>query len=157
MPLQEVGNLSLYADNKENVINGKKEPTAHLKQRVPSGDPSRVKPENNLKVLEKDEPLLKENPRRFVILPIQYDAIWKMYKKAKASFWTAEEVDLSQDFRDWNTKLKEEERYFVKHVLAFFAASDGIVNENLVEKFMQEVQVSYCFFLFIFLVKTILI
>ena len=141
MPLQEVGNLSLYADNKENLINGMKEPITSLKQRIPSGNPSQLKPDNNLKALEKDEPLLKENPRRFVILPIQYDSIWKMYKKAKASFWTAEEVDLSQDLRDWNDKLKEEERYFVKHVLAFFAASDGIVNENLVEKFMQEVQV----------------
>merc|ERR1719346_200967 len=94
------------------------------------------------------EPLLKENPRRFVILPIQYDAIWKMYKKAEASFWTAEEVDLSKDISDWSSKLKEEERYFIKHVLAFFAASDGIVNENLVEKFMQEVQVpeARCFY-----------
>ena len=63
-----------------------------------------------------------------------------MYKKAMASFWTAEEVDLGQDLKDWD-KLKEEEQYFIKHVLAFFAASDGIVNENLVERFMQEVQV----------------
>jgi len=70
-----------------------------------------------------------------------------MYKKAEASFWTAEEVDLSQDLAHWN-RLKEEERYFIKHVLAFFAASDGIVNENLVEKFMQEVQVpeARCFY-----------
>ena len=83
-----------------------KEPITSLKQRIPSGNPSQLKPDNNLKALEKDEPLLKENPRRFVILPIQYDSIWKMYKKAKASFWTAEEVDLSQDFRDWNDKLK---------------------------------------------------
>ena len=140
MPLQEVGNLSLYADNKENVSINKTEPIAQLKKRVVSGD-GKLKPENYLKELEKDEPLLKENPRRFVILPIQYDSIWKMYKKAEASFWTAEEVDLSQDSRDWSNKLKEEERYFIKHVLAFFAASDGIVNENLVEKFMQEVQV----------------
>merc|ERR1719394_1472102 len=71
-----------------------------------------------------------------------------MYKKAEASFWTAEEVDLSKDILDWNGKLKEEERYFIKHVLAFFAASDGIVNENLVEKFMKEVQVTEarCFY-----------
>ena len=149
MPLQEIGNLSLYADNKENAINGKIEPVAHLKTRVPSGEPNLLKPKNSLKDLEKDEPLLKENPRRFVILPIQYDAIWKMYKKAEASFWTAEEVDLSQDLQHWNNKLKEEERYFVKHVLAFFAASDGIVNENLVEKFMQEVQVSYTCILYL--------
>ena len=143
MPLQEIGNLALYADNKENLVEGKKEGSGNLKQRLPSGEPSRLKPDNSLKVLEKEEPLLKENPRRFVILPIQYDAIWKMYKKAEASFWTAEEVDLSKDISDWSSKLKEEERYFIKHVLAFFAASDGIVNENLVEKFMQEVQVNY--------------
>jgi len=148
MPLQEIGNLALYADNKENLVEGKKEGSGNLKQRLPSGEPSRLKPDNSLKVLEKEEPLLKENPRRFVILPIQYDAIWKMYKKAEASFWTAEEVDLSKDILDWNGKLKEEERYFIKHVLAFFAASDGIVNENLVEKFMQEVQVpeARCFY-----------
>merc|ERR1712047_96917 len=87
------------------------------------------------------EPLLMENPRRFVILPIQYGDIWQMYKKAEASFWTAEEVDLSKDVKDW-------ERYFVSHVLAFFAASDGIVNENLVERFMKEVQVpeARCFY-----------
>jgi ribonucleoside-diphosphate reductase subunit M2 len=93
------------------------------------------------------EPMLQENPRRFVILPIQYDAIWKMYKKAEASFWTAEEVDLSKDMDHWH-KLKDEERYFISHVLAFFAASDGIVNENLVERFMSEVQVTEarCFY-----------
>merc|ERR1712168_945777 len=94
-----------------------------------------------------NEPLLKENPRRFVILPIQYDDIWRMYKKAEASFWTAEEVDLSKDLGDWE-KLKDDERFFISHVLAFFAASDGIVNENLVERFMQEVQVpeARCFY-----------
>ena len=94
-----------------------------------------------------NEPLLKENPHRFVILPIQYDDIWKMYKKAMASFWTAEEIDLSMDLADWE-KLKTEEKHFIKHVLAFFAASDGIVNENLVERFMQEVQApeARCFY-----------
>merc|ERR1711874_71611 len=93
------------------------------------------------------EPLLKENPRRFVILPIQYNAIWQMYKKVEASFWTAEEVDLSKDMKDWEG-LKKDEQYFISHVLAFFAASDGIVNENLVERFMQEVQVpeARCFY-----------
>jgi len=94
------------------------------------------------------EPLLMENPRRFVILPIQYGDIWQMYKKAEASFWTAEEVDLSKDIVDWEEKLKPDERYFISHVLAFFAASDGIVNENLVERFMKEVQVpeARCFY-----------
>ncbi|XP_072490335.1 ribonucleoside-diphosphate reductase subunit M2 isoform X1 [Notamacropus eugenii] len=94
-----------------------------------------------------EEPLLKENPRRFVIFPIQYHDIWHMYKKAEASFWTAEEVDLSKDIQHWET-LKPEEKYFISHVLAFFAASDGIVNENLVERFSQEVQVTEarCFY-----------
>uniref|UniRef100_W5NJK1 Ribonucleoside-diphosphate reductase subunit M2 n=1 Tax=Lepisosteus oculatus TaxID=7918 RepID=W5NJK1_LEPOC len=94
-----------------------------------------------------DEPLLRENPRRFVIFPIEYHDIWQMYKKAEASFWTAEEVDLSKDLKHWES-LKDEERYFISHVLAFFAASDGIVNENLVECFSQEVQVTEarCFY-----------
>merc|ERR1712079_383073 len=98
--------------------------------------------------MDAEEPLLKENPRRFVILPIQYNDIWQMYKKAEASFWTAEEVDLSKDLDDWNDKLKEEERDFISHVLAFFAASDGIVNENIVERFMSEIQVpeARCFY-----------
>ncbi|GFV44814.1 ribonucleoside-diphosphate reductase subunit M2 [Trichonephila clavipes] len=94
-----------------------------------------------------DEPLLRENPRRFVIFPIEYQDIWQMYKKAEASFWTAEEVDLSKDLIDWE-KLKPEEKHFISHILAFFAASDGIVNENLVERFSQEVQVTEarCFY-----------
>lgn len=86
------------------------------------------------------EPLLEESNKRFVLFPIQYPGIWEMYKKAQASFWTAEEIDLSKDLDDWN-KLKDGERHFLSHVLAFFAASDGIVNENLVERFSQEVQV----------------
>ncbi|XP_070556822.1 ribonucleoside-diphosphate reductase subunit M2 B-like [Ptychodera flava] len=94
-----------------------------------------------------DEPLLRENPRRFVIFPIEYHDIWQMYKKAEASFWTAEEVDLSKDLIHWEG-LKDDERHFISHVLAFFAASDGIVNENLVERFSQEVQVTEarCFY-----------
>ncbi|CAJ0967807.1 unnamed protein product [Ranitomeya imitator] len=94
-----------------------------------------------------DEPLLRENPHRFVIFPIKYHDIWQMYKKAEASFWTAEEVDLSKDLQHWES-LKDEERFFISHVLAFFAASDGIVNENLVERFSQEVQVTEarCFY-----------
>merc|ERR1719220_105996 len=85
------------------------------------------------------EPLLREDPSRFVIFPINHPDIWRFYKKAVASFWTTEEVDLSRDMDDWE-KLKEGEQYFIKHVLAFFAASDGIVNENLVDRFMSEVQ-----------------
>ncbi len=75
-----------------------------------------------------------------MIFPIQYPQLWEMYKKAEASFWTAEEVDLALDLNDYD-KLTDDEKHFVKHVLAFFAASDGIVNENLVERFCAEVQV----------------
>ncbi|XP_048414182.1 ribonucleoside-diphosphate reductase subunit M2 isoform X2 [Stegostoma tigrinum] len=94
-----------------------------------------------------DEPLLRYNPHRFVIFPIQYHDMWQMYKKAEASFWTAEEVDLSKDLAHWGS-LKINEKRFISHVLAFFAASDGIVNENLVERFSQEVQVTEarCFY-----------
>lgn len=95
-----------------------------------------------------DEPLLRENPRRFVIFPIEYPDIWHMYKKAEASFWSAEEVDLSRDMIDWQAKLTDNERHFISHVLAFFAASDGIVNENLAERFIREIQVTEarCFY-----------
>ena len=87
------------------------------------------------------EPILQENKNRFVIFPIQHDDIWQWYKKQEASFWTAEEIDLHQDVVDWK-KLSDDERYFLKHILAFFSASDGIVNENLAENFVNEVQYS---------------
>ena len=90
--------------------------------------------------VESQETLLKENPGRFVIFPINYDPIWKMYKKAVASFWTPEEIDFSKDMEDW-VKLNENEQFFIKNVLAFFAASDGIVLENLGQRFMNEVQI----------------
>lgn len=86
------------------------------------------------------EPILEENKSRFVLFPIQHDDIWSFYKKAEASFWTAEEIDLAPDLIDWENKLNDDERHFIKHVLAFFAASDGIVNENLAENFLSEVQ-----------------
>jgi ribonucleoside-diphosphate reductase beta chain len=86
------------------------------------------------------EPILEENKDRFVLFPIQHDDIWAFYKKAEASFWTAEEIDLSADLVDWENKLNDDEKHFVKHILAFFAASDGIVNENLAENFLSEVQ-----------------
>lgn len=88
---------------------------------------------------ENVEPILIENPNRFVLFPIEHDDIWQFYKKAEASFWTAEEIDLQQDMAHWNN-LNENEQYFIKNVLAFFAASDGIVNENLAENFVNEVQ-----------------
>ncbi len=85
------------------------------------------------------EPILQENNSRFVLFPIKHDDIWEYYKKAEASFWTAEEIDLGQDLKDWEN-LTDNERHFISHVLAFFAASDGIVNENLAEHFVSEVQ-----------------
>jgi len=88
------------------------------------------------------EPILQENKNRFVIFPIEHHDIWEWYKKCEASFWTAEEIDLSEDLNDWKSKLSDDERYFIKHILAFFAASDGIVNENLAENFVNEVQYS---------------
>ncbi|TFK55789.1 beta subunit of ribonucleotide reductase [Heliocybe sulcata] len=103
------------------------------------------------------EPLLLESKRRFVLFPIQYHEIWQMYKKAEASFWTAEEMDLSKDLHDWNNRLNDNERHFISHVLAFFAASDGIVNENLLERFSNEVQVAEarCFYGFQIMMENI--
>jgi ribonucleoside-diphosphate reductase beta chain len=102
------------------------------------------------------EPLLAENPNRFVLFPIQHDDIWKMYKKAEASFWTAEEIDLSQDLKDWED-MTDNERHFISHVLAFFAASDGIVNENLAANFLREVQFpeAKCFYGFQIMMENI--
>ncbi|WP_297760704.1 ribonucleotide-diphosphate reductase subunit beta [uncultured Muriicola sp.] len=88
------------------------------------------------------EPILEENEDRFVIFPIKHHDLWEWYKKCEACFWTAEEIDLHQDLADWNNKLNGDEKYFIKHILAFFAASDGIVNENLAENFVNEVQYS---------------
>ena len=91
--------------------------------------------------LDAEEPILKANPGRFVIFPIQHPATWEWYKKSQASIWTAEEIDLAHDMADWE-KLNDDEQFFVKNVLAFFAGADGIVNENLVERFSQEVQIT---------------
>lgn len=89
-----------------------------------------------------------ENPNRFVLFPIQSEDVWRMYKKAEASFWTAEEIDLHPDLNDWKSKLNKDEKHFISYVLAFFAASDGIVLENLAQKFMGEVQLpeARCFY-----------
>jgi ribonucleoside-diphosphate reductase beta chain len=102
------------------------------------------------------EPLLVEDPNRFVLFPIKHDDIWQFYKKAEASFWTAEEIDLSQDLADWK-KMNDGERHFVSHVLAFFAASDGIVNENLANNFLKEVQFAEakCFYGFQIMMENI--
>ena len=95
------------------------------------------------------EYLLNEENDRYVIFPIKHDEFWKMYKAAEANFWTAEELDLSKDMSDWN-KMSSNERYFIENILAFFAASDGIVNENLVERFCQEVKVLEAKFFYVF-------
>ena len=102
------------------------------------------------------EPLLVEDPLRFVLFPIRHHDIWEMYKKHEASFWTAEEIDLSQDMKDWEG-LTDGERHFVSHVLAFFAASDGIVNENLAVNFLSEVQYAEakCFYGFQIMMENI--
>eukprot|EP00967_Tisochrysis_lutea_P116722 scaffold188190_cov28-Tisochrysis_lutea.AAC.1 len=94
-----------------------------------------------------EEPILTENKQRFVLFPIKYPRIWEMYKKAEASFWTAEEIDLAHDANDW-AAMTADERHFISHILAFFAASDGIVNENLCERFASEVQIpeARCFY-----------
>merc|ERR1719183_154246 len=117
---------------------------------MPVQNAKRARPDEAIlavKALEKKEPLLAENEQRFVLFPLQYQDIWKMYKQAEASFWTAEEVDLSCDKNDWDS-LSGDEKHFVKHVLAFFAASDGIVLENLAGRFMTDVQVpeARCFY-----------
>ena len=88
------------------------------------------------------ELILTESNERFVLFPIKYDEIWEMRKKAVACFWTTDEIDLESDIIDWNKKLNDDERHFIKHVLAFFAASDGIVNENLVLNFYKDVQIA---------------
>lgn len=103
------------------------------------------------------EKILEENKNRFVLFPIQYPKVWEMYKTHERAFWTVEEIDLYQDLEDWNTKLNNDERHFVKHVLAFFAASDGIVNENLAINFINDVQIpeARCFYGFQIMMENI--
>ncbi len=103
-----------------------------------------------------EEPLLEQNKNRFVLFPIEYDDIWQMYKQEEASFWTAEEIDLSADLQDWE-RLSDGERHFISHVLAFFAASDGIVNENLAQNFLEQVQFAEakCFYGFQIMMENI--
>lgn len=106
--------------------------------------------------METNEILLSENKDRFVVLPIHYPQVWEHYKRHEACFWTAEEIDLTADLADWE-KLNEGERHFISHVLAFFAASDGIVNENLAVNFMREVQIpeARCFYGFQIMIENI--
>jgi ribonucleoside-diphosphate reductase beta chain len=103
------------------------------------------------------EKILTPNSKRFSLLPVQHSDIWKMYKTAEASFWTAEEIDLAQDVTHWREKLNDNERYFIKHVLAFFNNSDGIVNENLASNFFNQVQYpeARCFYGFQLMMENI--
>ncbi|QSL64841.1 hypothetical protein MERGE_002145 [Pneumocystis wakefieldiae] len=128
-----------------------------IKSRKNKTDTNGSDSEENAPNVMEEEPLLMENKKRFVLFPIKYHEIWQMYKKAEASFWTTEEIDLSKDLRDWDKKLNDDERFFISHVLAFFAASDGIVNENLLERFSNEVQVpeARCFYGFQIMMENI--
>src|SRR3990170_5826379 len=90
--------------------------------------------------LKMTESILVDNPNRFVLFPIQYDKIWKIYKQAQASIWTAEEIDMSSDIKDWET-MTDNERHFISYILAFFASADGIVNENLATRFYNDVTI----------------
>jgi len=146
-----IKNLKSAFEGKENLKSPIKTIETTPKKAVVQAPVSQAPPApafNGLKPEEADEPLLIENKKRFVLFPIRYHEIWQMYKKAEASFWTAEEIDLSKDLHDWNDRLNDDERYFISHVLAFFAASDGIVNENLVQRFCNEVQApeARCFY-----------
>ncbi|EDO19014.1 hypothetical protein Kpol_2002p85 [Vanderwaltozyma polyspora DSM 70294] len=112
---------------------------------------------HELKEKETEEPLLVADPNRKILFPIQYPDIYEAYKRAEASFWTAEEIDLSKDLHDWNNRMNENERFFISRVLAFFAASDGIVNENLTENFSVEAQIleAKCFYGFQIMIENI--
>jgi ribonucleoside-diphosphate reductase subunit M2 len=106
--------------------------------------------------IDVDEPLLQDVPGRFTLFPLKYHDIWEFYKKAQSSFWVAEEVKLEDDKADWE-KLNDDERHFISHVLAFFAASDGIVNENLLERFSTEIRApeARCFYGFQIMIENI--
>ncbi|KAK5166806.1 ribonucleotide reductase [Cryomyces antarcticus] len=151
--------LDFSIDDKENVVSTGPEVAVPIKG-IPILDDLPEEPEQPLEKTEDGlevEPILAENAQRFVLFPIKYHEIWQMYKKAEASFWTAEEIDLSKDLHDWNNRLNDDERFFISHVLAFFAASDGIVNENLVERFSGEVQIpeARCFYGFQIMMENI--
>ncbi|KAG8739469.1 Ribonucleotide-diphosphate reductase (RNR), small subunit [Ceratobasidium sp. 414] len=159
-PSKQLNKMSLKSPVKQIVFDNLDDldasPEGNTSGEVPVED-FRLRFVGDVDLDEKDEPLLKESRRRFVLFPIQYHEIWQMYKKAEASFWTAEEMDLSKDSHDWENKLNDNERHFISHVLAFFAASDGIVNENLVERFSNEVQAAEarCFYGFQIMMENI--
>ncbi|KAJ5713263.1 Ribonucleoside-diphosphate reductase small chain [Penicillium malachiteum] len=152
-----VKKLDFTSAGKENGIASVKPVDASTEKPTEKAVVEAPKVAAGIKAAEANEPLLQENPHRFVLFPIKYHEIWHMYKKAEASFWTAEEIDLSKDLHDWHNRLNDDERYFISHVLAFFAASDGIVNENLLERFSGEVQVpeARCFYGFQIMMENI--
>lgn len=129
---QQYNTLDSFQMSFDEIQNSRKETTADTTM-------TETTQEREMTTTEVEEPLLKDDPNRYVLFPIQHDDIWKMYKKQMDCFWRAEEIDLSKDIDDWN-KLTANEQYFIKMVLAFFAASDGIVLENLGMRFMSEVQ-----------------
>ncbi|KAJ1672760.1 Ribonucleotide-diphosphate reductase (RNR), small subunit, partial [Spiromyces aspiralis] len=148
-------------DSPQLIVNAENRPVVNLTKEEQAAA-ERAKSQTNAlasvrREPEYDEPLLRENPGRFVLFPVKWHDIWEMYKKAEASFWTAEEVDLSHDMEHWENRLNDNERHFIKYVLAFFAGSDGIVNENLVQNFSNEVQVpeARCFYGFQIMIENI--
>lgn len=132
-------------------------PTKDVKAAKPAAEGDYREHVGEVDLADEDEPILIESNRRFVLFPIRYHEIWQFYKKAEASFWTAEEIDLSKDLSDWDNRMTDSERHFISHVLAFFAASDGIVNENLLERFSTEVQAAEarCFYGFQIMMENI--
>jgi len=139
------GNINELLKHTEGLANEVKELKQEIKEivnNIKNKNTQSINTINNeiLPQYSNEEPLLSEEEKRYVIFPIKYNEIWKMYKKAEANFWTTEELDLSKDLKDFNNNLNNNEKYFIENILAFFAASDGIVNENLVERFTQEVQ-----------------
>ncbi|KAL4866325.1 hypothetical protein BDV12DRAFT_136786 [Aspergillus spectabilis] len=152
-----VKKLNFEAAGKENVPMSTPMVDAPITKSIAEKPVEVSKAALDIQAIEANEPLLQENPHRFVLFPIKYHEIWQMYKKAEASFWTAEEIDLSKDLHDWNNRLNDDERFFVSRVLAFFAASDGIVNENLLERFSGEVQIpeARCFYGFQIMIENI--
>ncbi|CAI5445850.1 unnamed protein product [Caenorhabditis angaria] len=134
MTLSEIQNLPQQNQlAAKELLNGKSEHETN--------ETNVVQEENKIHPMDANEPLLQDLDNRFVIFPLKHHTIWEFYKKAVASFWTVEEVDLGKDMKDWE-KMNGDEQFFVSRVLAFFAASDGIVNENLCERFSNEVKVS---------------
>ena len=162
MPLHNVVSFEVFDDIATFLVNNgydwEEYNTTHRLQSSTSVLPKHPKSQNTAKTNTSLplEPLLQENPHRFVLFPIEHEDIWQMYKKAEASFWTAEEIDLTTDTTDW-INLQANERHFVSHVLAFFAASDGIVNENLSKNFATEVMLpkARCFYGFQIAVENI--